>query len=1109
MRHRWQASRTTSGLAAAVVVTVTATALTGAPAAAAPDRADPAGTTAGTTSVTLVTGDRVLLGGPRPTIEPGPGRRVGFRQYTEGGELYVVPTDAVALVAAGRVDRRLFNVTRLVAHGYDDRNRPELPLVVTRAGGRPPATALPGTRTAQSLSGLGGSAVRAKRADTAALWRSVRGADAGQLAAGIKRISLDGPVRAALATSVPQIGAPTAWSSGLTGKGATVAVLDMGVDTTHPDLKAAVVESRDFSGSGHTGDGWVGHGTHVASIIAGSGAASGAGAVHKGVAPDARLLNGKVLDNQGFGTESAVIAGIEWAAERGAKVVNISLGFDWPGAEDPVAAAVDRAAARGVLAVVAAGNDGEQGARTVRATPASADAALTVGAVDRQNRVAAFSSRGPRFTDDGVKPEITAPGVAIDAANPVTGQHRDDGEYHVLSGTSMAAPHVAGVAALLAGAHPDWSAQRLKAVLVGTALPTSGATVFEQGAGRVDAARAARQQVFAGTAVLNQGTVPWPRTDDVPMPRTVTYTNIGAAPVTLDLSVDARNQQGGPAPAGLFTLGASSVTVPAGGSADVVLTTDTRTVPDGIYGGVLVAASAAGDSVRIPLSVHAEATERHNLNLRMIGSDGAPTQRYSLRLVDLATHESRQLYGRSGTGVERLPRGRYALEVALVLEGAGVDRYDVQIAGIEPEVLLDRDVAFTFDARLGRDVALTVDRPGVRQGTGVLSYRTMPTTGPWETGFFIAYGGLANVKLLPSVTRATEPFVVQAETAYARPAPDGTFTDSPYVYNLRAVVADGTVPAGITRSYTDSDLASVTAVYHAPVDPAKRGSVRNLVTVSLPATVTEYYTPDMDWDGEFTQYTGRSADQRITTAPRRFHRGVNPTEHWNTAVVAPAFHHDATGATSAAQWNTNQLAVNVRTHGDGVFRHTGDASHLTSEMTLWRNGERVAGPPQSAGTGAWMLPADPATYRLVFTAVRDAVRNPLSTSVRTEWSFTSAPPTGGAGRHVPLLLPRFLPDVDTFNRAPAGTSFVVPVQVQKNGAAEPVTGGITVGVEASYDDGASWAPATVTRQDDRFLATVDHPATGGFVSLRARVSEAGGTTVTETVLRAYALKTGG
>ena len=128
-------------------------------------------------------------------------------------------------------------------------------------------------------------------------------------------------------------------------------MLDTGVDETHPDLAGAVVESKNFSDSDTTDD-RVGHGTHVAATITGDGK-------YKGIAPDSKLVNGKVLGDQGGGRESDIIAGMEWAASK-AKVVNMSLGSSWPDeGTDPMSLALNRITAQtGALFVVAAGNSG-------------------------------------------------------------------------------------------------------------------------------------------------------------------------------------------------------------------------------------------------------------------------------------------------------------------------------------------------------------------------------------------------------------------------------------------------------------------------------------------------------------------------------------------------------------------------------------------------------------------------------------------------------------------------------------------------------------------------------------------------------------------------------
>ncbi|MEV6495673.1 S8 family serine peptidase, partial [Actinoplanes sp. NPDC051633] len=394
--------------------------------------------------------------------------------------------------------------------------------------------------------------------------------------------------------SVPQIGAPAAWQQGLDGTGVTVALLDSGIDATHPDFAGKLAAVQNFTTAGSADD-TVGHGTHVASIIAGSGAKSGGR--YRGVAPGAKLAIGKVCETD-FCDESAILAGMQWAAPI-APVVNLSLGGgDAPGL-DPVEQAVeDLTAAHDTLFVIAAGNAG--GTATV-GSPGSADSALAVGAVDDEDQLADFSSRGPRVGDDAIKPDITAPGVdivAARAANGFIGTPVEEG-YTSLSGTSMATPHVAGAAAIVAQQHPGWSARQRKTLLMGAAKPTEGVDPFGQGAGRVDVARVIRQAVSVDEGSVSFGRQPWPHDDDVPVTKTVTYRNGGAAAITLSLALT-----GG---AGAFTVAASSLTVPAGGTATTTVTADTRgDRPDGFLTGRLVATGPGDVKVETPVAVNRE-----------------------------------------------------------------------------------------------------------------------------------------------------------------------------------------------------------------------------------------------------------------------------------------------------------------------------------------------------------------------------------------------------------------------------------------------------------------------------------------------------------------------
>ncbi|MEV7994465.1 S8 family serine peptidase [Streptomyces sp. NPDC086077] len=240
--------------------------------------------------------------------------------------------------------------------------------------------------------------------------------------------------------------------------------------------------------------------------------------------PGARLHIGKALDNSGSGQDSWVLAAMEWAArDQKAKVVSMSLGGGPTDGTDPLSTAVNNLSAEtGALFTIAAGNSFRN--FTVGA-PGAADAALTVGAVDSADALAGFSSRGPRVGDFAVKPEITAPGVDVLAARSQLAP--GEGFYTTMSGTSMATPHVAGVVALLAVEHPDWTGAQLKDALVSTAKPTPDHIPFDGGNGRVDAVAATRATVYA-TGVVSVGLHEVPAAPGTTVDREVTYTNTGA-----------------------------------------------------------------------------------------------------------------------------------------------------------------------------------------------------------------------------------------------------------------------------------------------------------------------------------------------------------------------------------------------------------------------------------------------------------------------------------------------------------------------------------------------------------------------------------------------------
>jgi PKD repeat protein/subtilisin family serine protease len=364
----------------------------------------------------------------------------------------------------------------------------------------------------------------------------------------VVHIGRDHTVHVELSDSVPLINADDVWNltdaggRNITGWGAVIANIDTGVDYTHPDLGGTLNRTNDLANltSGtHTkfvggwdfvnndNDPWDDHlhGTHVAGII-------GANGTLRGVAPGSKQIPLKVLSGSGDGSDSDVIAAIEYATDPdrdpltddAADASSLSLGSwePYPDALGPRAA--DASTALGTLCVIAAGNSGPDLSTVI--SPGISRQSITVGSSTKGDLLSGFSSRGPTLYFD-LKPDLVAPGSAIvSAANGGTGGNR------TLSGTSMATPHVSGVVALLRQAHPTWGVDEVKSALVDRAKDL-GYGVFEQGGGRVDAQAAQNTSVVSIPHKLAMGRLSRAANQTN---ATLQFKNVAGSSVTLTLS---------------------------------------------------------------------------------------------------------------------------------------------------------------------------------------------------------------------------------------------------------------------------------------------------------------------------------------------------------------------------------------------------------------------------------------------------------------------------------------------------------------------------------------------------------------------------------------------
>ncbi|MCW6004447.1 S8 family serine peptidase [Micromonospora sp. CPCC 205371] len=912
-------------------------------------------------TVTLVTGDRVTVGaGGGLAVKPGAGRaRMTFVTQTHDGHHVVIPSDALPLIGAGRLDRRLFDVTLLREAGYDDR-RADLPVIVTGSGAASRG-ATAGAEVVRALPAVGGVAAKVDKATAGEFWDSLTTTGTGgarTLATGVSAVWLDGMRRLSLDQSVPRVGAPTAWQAGLDGSGVTVAVLDTGIDADHPDLAGRVVASENFTEGAEDGRDLVGHGTHVASTIAGSGAASGGR--YRGVAPGARLLDGKVCVRRGC-PDSLVLAGMQWAAERGATVVNMSLGgTDTPGLDLLERAVQDLTERYGVLFVVAAGNEGEAGDGTV-SSPATADAALAVGAVDRRDALAEFSGRGPGV-DGALKPDVTAPGVDIVAARGADSEAGTPGEpYMTMTGTSMAAPHAAGAAAILTQQHPKWTPEQRKAALIGSAVPDPAHGPYAQGAGRIDVARAIGQPVTAGPASVSFSHQRWPRHDDKPQSQTVTYSNHGAEDLTLTVEPVATGPDGEPAPAGMFQLSASTLTVPVGGTADVTITADTA-VGDlsGYFGGRLTA-TGGGVVVSTPFAVSLEG-EAYDLTLTHTDRAGTPTTGHLTTLYRTDGRVQAHV-PKLATTTLRVPPGQYTL-VSIVFDEPGT--WTAVLA--QPRLTVDGDRSMELDARAPPPAR--VPRPARAAEPARAEPRGRVGTSDAASFFGVRAQRLDDIFTARlGGDQAVDGFAVAPIGTWAKRNADGTFAGSPYSYHLAWPVT-GRMISGFTREVRRRDLATV-AADHAATQPGTVGWKATKVVLpgfgeiggiealpsELPFRRTEYYNADggVRWYRVFEEVSADGAlVSLLESGPvgAAYRPGQSYQEKWNYGAFGPALLPQAPPSWPPVARIGNLLRVDPSLYGDGGRARRMHATHGDGDRVPGRCADRRAAARKSPHRGA-------------------------------------------------------------------------------------------------------------------------------------------------------------
>ncbi|MFE7402498.1 S8 family serine peptidase [Streptomyces sp. NPDC057557] len=1072
-------------------------------------------------TVTLVTGDKVMVttdtsGHSSAAVLPREdGTQPIVQTYQRGKDLYVYPEGASQAIAEGKVDEQLFNVTGLIRQGYDDTHTDTLPLIATYRNSVNVAESAPaaprGSERGLSLPAVDGVALKAGKDTAAAFWQDITNTRS-RSGSTLKKLWLDGKVEATLDRSTKQVHAPEAWAAGYDGKGTKVAVLDTGADAEHPDLVNRIAGAKNFTDSKTTDD-RQGHGTHTASTVGGSGAASDGR--KKGVAPGSSLLIGKVLNDAGSGLDSWIIAGMQWAVDQKADVVSMSLGNPRIGdCADPMAQATQELSkSKQTLFVVAAGNSGP-GVETV-SSPGCVPGVLTVGAVDRDDTTAQFSSRGPVAVTHTLKPEIAAPGVDISAA---AAGGRGVYAYRTMSGTSMATPHVAGAAAVVRQAHPDWTAQQIKAALVSSAR-TSGkvAGADQTGGGVLDVFGAVNQKALSAPAV-QAGSYNWPQDASDRTTVQVPFTNTSDSDLTLHLKLSGvHGNDGSDVTSGIIKPQENKVTVPAGATAQVPLRIDpTARLQPAQYGAVTGRILATGGDVHVsvPVTLYVQ-PETVTLRVKVVDRNGKPATGSSS--LDVASIDSDEGERRTNAGAPeqtyRVRPGDYALSSFVATSDASNTPESVSYLA-NPQLRITKDTTVVLDARKAHQLSLHTDRPSTLQGTTLNYARTWDDT--WQLSGTLTAGSAVQKFYADIDGRARTGTFEFRPTWRATGSEDG----SSYVYNL-SFPTEGPLRSDQAYKPNDSRLAQVTETWHAMGKEADyidalflrpSGSSSTQIPVSLyqtvhvPGTRTAYYTTGDDaWShGAMTSFPFAAF---MSDRDRTYKAGQRSAEEWYGGPLRPGAARDADGNLMlAAERQGNLFGIQNALWVDGSGDHWtyGGSFGDIGKMSLKRNGEEIG--RLAYPYGVFEVPDEDSAYELtqhlekIYTGDRNWLR---STAADTTWSFRSHREPDVYSRGLPLLHPAYDLPVDGMNTLPARSGIKVGLSVEGHAGYTP--GAITAAsLSYSYDGGTTWTQAPTEQQDGKWTAVLDHTgASGKQVMTKATFTDANGNAVTQTVTRAY------
>ncbi|WP_433002105.1 S8 family serine peptidase [Kribbella sp. CA-294648] len=1058
-------------------------------------------------SVTLVTGDRVTIGPPdqtgRPSVrvEPRATGAGGFSVLRDAGRVSVIPKDVAALVPEV-LDPALFDVTGLIEMRYDDAHRADLPVIV-RDNSRSATV-----QSGRALASIGATAGVLPKGSAAGF-----GARLATRRTAIRKVWLDRPVTATALSSqsgitedryLEQVKASAARAKGLDGRGVKVAVLDTGVDAGHPALDGKVTSQSNFTQTATPADG-NGHGTHVSSLIVGNGA--GADGARQGIAPAAELISGKVLADDGFGQESWVIAGMEWAAGQGADLVNLSLSSAPVNGDDPVAVALEQLTAQtGTLFVAAAGNRGGFGANPYTiGSPGVAASALTVGAVDGNDKQAGFSSEGPTRGSYRLKPDLTAPGVSILGAKAGA---RDGDLYTAMSGTSQATPIVTGAAALLLQQQPDRTWQQLKTQLTNTADPTPIYNSWTHGAGRLDLQRATGTGLTAATASVDFAYLRYP--DKSVRSRVVTLTNTSDTATTVSVTDQQQNDRFESAPAGAVVATPATLTIPAGGTASTTITVDPGVLPDGIWqGGIDFTSTDQQRLLRLGFGTYDE-SERYDLTVKVLDRTGTPYAGGQASVFNYDTGGSAALHlDANGTGSIRMDRGHYGIFSGVTTPADGDQPETFALAGTA-DVLVAADTTYVVDARNAKVLtAPTVEKVGTSVIESAIGISRHSATRGLSDFYFFTPEQIAAGTVFIQPTTSTSSGSFEASTRWRLEPIGKVGANDPAVYELLYPKDRFSLPlsprldrralnrmARVENTFGTFAGSGTETVERAWSTGATGIGWVTRRPVAVPSKRVELLTADpaAEWNQCLT-FSPASGTRLCDPAMSPFPSGARVERSFGSAIHPSVF---------AASHTPTYLFADG---GVADAFHDGKlptSAYRSRKLALYRDGVLVG--ETANGSSYFRIPNGSGRFRLEQSWSLDASKYPRSGEASTVWNFDSAPPpdpTKASGTVPSLLQIGYDPDVDGYGRATAWRP--LPIKLTVSHLLRSTPSRITsTKLSYSVDGGRHWTPAVVVPVAGGPTAVIPPWSVlpGKSLSLRASATDATGGSIEQTVIGA-------